>query len=356
MIYFKKLLIHFLTIIIFASCSINSTNNLCHDINFIGEKTPEDEKAVGDIVFKDGSATPYSNTLSLTDEQKSAAIAIIFYVGTECSNDNSIKTLGVGLAHNQSGISWCTKDSSAYNENIISIQSSVSYNKILVFCTDERIQEALDAGADYAGNEEYIEKVKGGWLDFDLAIATPDIMKNVGQLGMVLGRKGLMPNPKTGTVSNDIAAAIDKFKNVPEVDKDGSENLEQISVFLTKNSLQDDTATADKYSAFYFAKNYINQNGSNIRKSNYETGWNLPSYTELYYIYMNKNIIESASSLCDGDKFESKCYWSSSQYYFDNSNALSLNFNNGSMQSHKKDNTTYTSSDDIICACAIHSF
>ncbi|MCR5289898.1 MAG: 50S ribosomal protein L1 [Treponema sp.] len=83
--------------------------------------------------------------------------------------------------------------------------------KVLVFCKESRAKEALDAGAAYAG-EEYVEKVKGGWLDFDIAVATPDMMKDVGRLGMVLGRKGLMPNPKTGTVTNDIAKAIAELK------------------------------------------------------------------------------------------------------------------------------------------------
>ena len=84
--------------------------------------------------------------------------------------------------------------------------------KVLVFCKDDRVKEALDAGAAFAGSDEYIEKVKGGWLDFDVAVATPDMMKDVGRLGMVLGRKGLMPNPKTGTVTNDIVAAISELK------------------------------------------------------------------------------------------------------------------------------------------------
>lgn len=83
---------------------------------------------------------------------------------------------------------------------------------VLVFCKEDRVQEALDAGAAFAGSDEYIEKVRGGWLEFDIAVATPDMMKDVGRLGMVLGRKGLMPNPKTGTVTNDIAAAIDELK------------------------------------------------------------------------------------------------------------------------------------------------
>ena len=84
--------------------------------------------------------------------------------------------------------------------------------KVLVFCKEDRVQEALDAGASYAGSAEYIDKVKSGWLDFDIAVATPDMMKDVGRLGMVLGRKGLMPNPKTGTVTNDIVAAIGELK------------------------------------------------------------------------------------------------------------------------------------------------
>ena len=84
--------------------------------------------------------------------------------------------------------------------------------KVLVFCKEDRVQEALDAGAAFAGSNEYIEKVKGGWLEFDIAVATPDMMKDVGRLGMVLGRKGLMPNPKTGTVTNDITAAIGELK------------------------------------------------------------------------------------------------------------------------------------------------
>lgn len=84
--------------------------------------------------------------------------------------------------------------------------------RVLVFCTDEKVKGALDAGATYAGSSEYIEKIKGGWLDFDIAVATPDMMKDVGRLGMVLGRKGLMPNPKTGTVTADIVGAIGELK------------------------------------------------------------------------------------------------------------------------------------------------
>ncbi|MDR2134178.1 MAG: 50S ribosomal protein L1 [Treponema sp.] len=84
--------------------------------------------------------------------------------------------------------------------------------KILVFCKAEKEKEAQEAGATYVGAEEFIEKVKGGWLDFDVAVATPDMMKDVGKLGMVLGRRGLMPNPKTGTVTFDLKGALSELK------------------------------------------------------------------------------------------------------------------------------------------------
>jgi large subunit ribosomal protein L1 len=84
--------------------------------------------------------------------------------------------------------------------------------KILVFCKAEKEKEAQEAGAAYVGSEEFIEKIKGGWLDFDVAVATPDMMKDVGKLGMVLGRKGLMPNPKTGTVTFDLKGALAELK------------------------------------------------------------------------------------------------------------------------------------------------
>ena len=84
--------------------------------------------------------------------------------------------------------------------------------KVLVFCKEDKVKEALDAGATYAGSDEYIEKVKGGWLEFAVCVATPDMMKDVGRLGMVLGRKGLMPNPKTGTVTPNVAQAVAELK------------------------------------------------------------------------------------------------------------------------------------------------
>lgn len=84
--------------------------------------------------------------------------------------------------------------------------------KVLVIAKGAKIQEALDAGADYAGFEEYLEKIKGGWADVDVVIATQDSMAELGKLGKVLGPKGLMPNPKSGTVTMDVAKAVKEVK------------------------------------------------------------------------------------------------------------------------------------------------
>lgn len=122
--------------------------------------------------------------------------------------------------------------------------------RILVFCTDDKVQEALKAGATYAGSTEYIDKVKGGWLDFDIAVATPDMMRDVGKLGMILGRRGLMPNPKTGTVATDITTTLNELKKgrvefradkggvvhvaVGKVSMDSAKLVENISAVLTE--------------------------------------------------------------------------------------------------------------------------
>ena len=84
--------------------------------------------------------------------------------------------------------------------------------KILVFVNDSSAKEALDVGAEYAGFSEYFEKVKNGWVDFDVVICTPDLMREVGKLGKVLGPKGLMPSPKSGTVTNDVKKAVEEVK------------------------------------------------------------------------------------------------------------------------------------------------
>jgi large subunit ribosomal protein L1 len=84
--------------------------------------------------------------------------------------------------------------------------------RVLVFAKGEKAQEALDAGADFAGDAELVTKVKGGWTDFDVCVATPDMMREVGKLGKVLGPKGLMPSPKAGTVTTDVKTAVTEIK------------------------------------------------------------------------------------------------------------------------------------------------
>ncbi len=84
--------------------------------------------------------------------------------------------------------------------------------RVLVFCQGANIQVATDAGADFTGGKELADKIKGGWLDFDVAIATPDMMGVVGPLGKVLGPRGLMPSPRAGTVTNDVATAVKEYK------------------------------------------------------------------------------------------------------------------------------------------------
>ncbi|RZP21914.1 50S ribosomal protein L1 [bacterium] len=84
---------------------------------------------------------------------------------------------------------------------------------LLVLAQGEKVQEALDAGADYCGNKEYLDKIKSGWVDVDKIIATPDMMAELGKLGKILGPKGLMPNPKSGTVTTNVAKAVSDQKS-----------------------------------------------------------------------------------------------------------------------------------------------
>ena len=97
--------------------------------------------------------------------------------------------------------------------------------RVLVFANAEKAEAAREAGADFVGGDELVEKVNGGWLDFDAVVATPDMMGKVGRLGKVLGPRGLMPNPKTGTVTMDVAKAVTDIKGGKiefRVDKHGN--------------------------------------------------------------------------------------------------------------------------------------
>lgn len=104
------------------------------------------------------------------------------------------------------------KKSQSVRDTVVLPNQFRGEKKVLVFCKPEKEKEAQEAGAAFVGADDLIEKVKGGWTDFDVAVATPDMMKDVGKLGMVLGRKGLMPNPKTGTVTFDLKSTLAELK------------------------------------------------------------------------------------------------------------------------------------------------
>jgi len=116
---------------------------------------------------------------------------------------------------------------------------------ILVFAKGEKAVEAENAGANYIGDQDLIDKIKGGWYDFDVAIATPDMMKDVGKLGAVLGRRGLMPNPKTGTVTMNIKEAVSEFKKGKmeyRADKTGIIHVKIGLSSFTKDKLKENIA------------------------------------------------------------------------------------------------------------------
>ncbi len=104
------------------------------------------------------------------------------------------------------------KKSQSVRDTVVLPHQFSAEKKVLVFAKGEKAQEALDAGATYVGDTDLVEKIRGGWMDFDVAVATPDMMKDVGRLGPILGRRGLMPNPKTQTVTFDIKGALEELR------------------------------------------------------------------------------------------------------------------------------------------------
>jgi len=118
--------------------------------------------------------------------------------------------------------------------------------KVLVIAKGSMADDALAAGADYAGFEEYLEKIKGGWADIDVIIAAPDTMADLGKLGRVLGPKGLMPNPKSGTVTKDVASAVKEVKAGKiefRVEKTGIVHTSVGKLAFTAEQLVDNTKT-----------------------------------------------------------------------------------------------------------------
>jgi large subunit ribosomal protein L1 len=118
--------------------------------------------------------------------------------------------------------------------------------RVLVFAAGEKMKEAEEAGADFVGGEELAKKIEGGWLDFDAVVSTPDMMKVVGRLGRVLGPRGLMPNPKTGTVSFEVAKAVADIKGGKvefRVEKSGIVQAPCGKVSFTADQLRENAET-----------------------------------------------------------------------------------------------------------------
>ena len=108
-------------------------------------------------------------------------------------------------------VALALKKSQSVRDTVVLPNQFMAQKKILVFFFFQKAEEAKAAGAAYVGDSDLIDKIKGGWMDFDIAVATPDMMKDVGRLGPILGRRGLMPNPKTHTVTNDIKEALEEL-------------------------------------------------------------------------------------------------------------------------------------------------
>jgi len=121
---------------------------------------------------------------------------------------------------------------------------------VVVFARDKAAEDATAAGADHVGDAELIDKIKGGWVDFDVAIAQSSMMKDVGKLGPVLGRRGLMPSPKNGSVTNDVAAAVKEFKKGKVEFRASKTGVVQLAI--GKVSL-DAAQLVDNFKAFYDA-------------------------------------------------------------------------------------------------------
>lgn len=159
-------------------------------------------------VEKRGRGKKYLEVAKLVDRAKSYPIAEAIDLLIQTS---PVKFDATAEAHIRTGL-----DPKQADQNIrgtVAMPAGLGKStKILVFAEGADATEAKKAGADHVGSEDLIEKIKNGWLDFDVAIATPEMMVKIGKIGKILGTKGLMPNPKTGTVTKDVIKAVGEFK------------------------------------------------------------------------------------------------------------------------------------------------
>ena len=143
----------------------------------------------------------YQEVLKKVDRSKSYTLKEAAALTKECSYAKFDET--VELA-----VKLTLKKSQSVRDTVVLPNQFSAQKKVLVFAKGDKAEEARAAGAAYVGDSDLIDQIKGGWMDFDVAVATPDMMKEVGKLGPILGRRGLMPNTKTQTVTNDIKGAL----------------------------------------------------------------------------------------------------------------------------------------------------
>ena len=143
----------------------------------------------------------YQEVLKKVDRSKSYTLKEAAALTKECSYAKFDETVELS-------VKLTLKKSQYVRDTVVLPNQFSAQKKVLVFAKGDKAEEARAAGAAYVGDSDLIDQIKGGWMDFDVAVATPDMMKEVGKLGPILGRRGLMPNPKTQTVTNDIKGAL----------------------------------------------------------------------------------------------------------------------------------------------------
>lgn len=143
----------------------------------------------------------YKEVLKKVDRTKDYTLLDATNLVKECTYAKFVETVELS-------VKLTLKKSQSVRDTVVLPNQFSAQKKVLVFAKGDKAEEAKAAGAAYVGDQDLIDKIKGGWLDFDVAVATPDMMKDVGKLGPILGRRGLMPNPKTQTVTNDLKGAL----------------------------------------------------------------------------------------------------------------------------------------------------
>ena len=143
----------------------------------------------------------YQEVLKKVDRSKSYTLKEAAALTKECSYAKFDETVELS-------VKLTLKKRQSVRDTVVLPNQFSAQKKVLVFAKGDKAEEARAAGAAYVGDSDLIDQIKGGWMDFDVAVATPDMMKEVGKLGPILGRRGLMPNPKTQTVTNDIKGAL----------------------------------------------------------------------------------------------------------------------------------------------------